>query len=58
MKDYNNRLWNKINKTKHKSFRFRRSLRNVKPNQVVKNRYGVLIKVTVLDDQILIYIIL
>ena len=57
MNDYNNRLWNKMIKSKHKPFRIRRSLRNVEPNQVIRTRYGALIKVAVLDNLVL-YIIL
>ena len=53
MKEYNNRLRNKAFKSKHKTFRTRRSLRNVKPDQVIKTRYGVLIKVAVLDNLVL-----
>ena len=56
MKDYNNRLWNKIFKSKHKPFKIRRSLSNVKPDKVIKTRCGVLIKVAVLDNLVL-YII-
>ena len=52
-KDYNNRLRNKIIKSKHESFRIRRSLRNVKTDQVIKTRYDVLIKVAVLDNLVL-----
>ena len=53
MNDYNIRLWNKILKSKYKPFRLCRSLKNVKPDQVIKTRYGVLIKVAVLDNFVL-----
>ena len=58
MNDYNNRLWNKNVKSKHEPFRTRRSPRNVKPIQFLKTRYGVLIKITILDNQIQLYIII
>ena len=51
--NYNIKIWNKILKSKHKPFRFRRSLSNVKPDQVIKIRYVVLIKVAVLDNLVL-----
>ena len=43
MIDYNNRLWKKMIKSKHKVFRIHPSLRNVQPNQVLRTRYGFLI---------------
>ena len=52
MNGFKNRLWNKKVKTKHEHFRTWRSLRNIKPNHVIKTRLGVLIKVTGLDNQI------
>ena len=54
--DYNNRLWNKLFKSKHEPFRTRRRLRNVRPHQVIKTRCGVLVKAAVLDNLVL-YII-
>ena len=53
MKEYNNRLRNKAFQLKHKPFRTRRSLRNVEPDQVIKTRHGILIKVAVLDNLVL-----
>ena len=53
MKDYNDRLWNKIFKSKEKPFRIRRSFRNVQPDQIIKTRYGVLIEVAVPDNLVL-----
>ena len=53
MIDYSNRLWNKMIKSKHKPFRIRRSLRNVKPNQIITTTIGALIKVAVLDNLVL-----
>ena len=53
MNDYNNRLSNKIFISKHKPFTIRRIFRNVKPDQVKKTRYGILIKVAVLDNLVL-----
>ena len=37
-------------KSKHKLFIIGRSLRNVQPDQVIKTRCGVLIKVAVFDN--------
>ena len=51
--NYNIRIWNKTFKSKHKLFRFRRSLSNVKPDQDIKTRYVVLIKVSVYDNLVL-----
>ena len=39
-----------MTKLKHKPFRVCRSLRNGKPDQVIKTRYDVLIKITLLDN--------
>ena len=46
MNRYNNRLWNK-------PFKIRRSVRTVEPDQVIENRYGVLIKLPTLDNFVL-----
>ena len=43
----------KIFKSKYKPFIIGRSLRNVTPDQVIKTRYGVLIKVPVFDNLVL-----
>ena len=53
MKDYRKKFWKKMTNAKHKPFRSRRSLRNVKADQIIKTRYDVLIKVAVLDKVVL-----
>ena len=53
MIDYNNRKWSKMINSKHKHFRICRSRRNVKPDQVIKTTYDVMITVAVLDNLVL-----